>query len=356
VPVGANDITLVVTDDGGAQNIDTVLVTVNGYINQPPTAAAGPDQTLTDGDNNGVEPVTLDGSGSTDADGTIVAYSWMLNAVEIATGVNPTVNVPVGANDITLVVTDDGGAVAFDNVLVTVNAGGAARVTSNLIALYDFEEGGGAAVNDVSGYGSPLNLSIRDTAATSWGAGTLTINSPTFVESGIPASKINNAIMASGAFTSEAWIAAANDTQNGPARIVTLSEDVDDRNYTLGQGVGRTDPTAIQARLEIDPVSGYQIRINAPVGTIVPGQLLHVVYTRTADGTSTMYVNGTPVASGVAAGSLANWDPNYTLTLANEPGWSQRPWLGAFHLVAFYDRALSGAEVGQNFNAGPQDG
>jgi hypothetical protein len=45
-------------------------------VNRPPTANAGPDQTVTDVDLNGSEPVTLNGSGSSDADGTIVSYDW----------------------------------------------------------------------------------------------------------------------------------------------------------------------------------------------------------------------------------------------------------------------------------------
>jgi len=30
-----------------------------------------------------------------------------------------------------------------------------------------------------------------------------------------------------------------------------------------------------------------------------------------------------------------------------------RPWLGVYHLVAVYDFALDGAQVAQNFAAGP---
>jgi hypothetical protein len=37
--------------------------------------------------------------------------------------------------------------------------------------------------------------------------------------------------------------------------------------------------------------------------------------------------------------------------LANEAD-GDRPWLGDFHLVAFYGRALSPAEIGQNFQSG----
>jgi hypothetical protein len=51
-------------------------------------------------------------------------------------------------------------------------------------------------------------------------------------------------------------------------------------------------------------------------------------------------------------GDLRNWDTNYRLGLANELS-ADRPWLGEFHLVAFYDQALEPTEVLQNYDAGP---
>ncbi len=88
-----------------------------------PTASAGPDQNLTDTDSSGSELVTLDGTGSSDPDGTIVGYSWTENEVEIATGATPTVELGVGVHTITLTVTDDDGLTASDEVVVAVEAG-----------------------------------------------------------------------------------------------------------------------------------------------------------------------------------------------------------------------------------------
>lgn len=92
--------------------------------NQPPVASAGPDQAVTDFDDNGSEPVTLDGSASTDSDGTISSYVWTEGATQIATGVNPTVTLDVAGSPhtITLTVTDNDGAAATDTVTITVNA------------------------------------------------------------------------------------------------------------------------------------------------------------------------------------------------------------------------------------------
>jgi len=116
-------VTLTVTDDGGATGSDEVMITVEAFVgNQAPTADAGPDQTVTDADSSGDEDVTLDGSASADADGTIVSWSWTENAVEIATGETPTVNFAAGVYTVTLTVTDDEGATGTDDVVITVSA------------------------------------------------------------------------------------------------------------------------------------------------------------------------------------------------------------------------------------------
>lgn len=84
-----------------------------------PDANAGPDQTVEQTDYLGTD-VTLDGSGSDDEDGDpITTYSWVLNAVQIATGVGPTVSLPLGEHTITLTVTGDEGSDS-DDVDITV--------------------------------------------------------------------------------------------------------------------------------------------------------------------------------------------------------------------------------------------
>ncbi len=63
---------LLVTDNLGATNSDTVTVTVNAAGNVAPVANAGSDTTIT----LPVDFATLDGSGSTDSDGSIASYLW----------------------------------------------------------------------------------------------------------------------------------------------------------------------------------------------------------------------------------------------------------------------------------------
>ncbi|MFQ5641183.1 MAG: DNRLRE domain-containing protein, partial [bacterium] len=94
-----------------------------GGGNTPPVADAGPDQTVTDSDDSGFEDVTLDGSGSSDPDGTIASYEWKEGATVIATGVGPTVSLAVGSHTLLLTVTDNMGDTAVDVVEVNVNPG-----------------------------------------------------------------------------------------------------------------------------------------------------------------------------------------------------------------------------------------
>ncbi len=111
----------------------------------------------------------------------------------------------------------------------------APRVTLGQQVLYTFEEGTGTTVTDVSGVGTPLNLTIETPAAATWVAGGLSVNGNALIASVGAASKVITAVKASNALTIEAWIIPANTTQSGPARIVSLSETLYVRNFTLGQ-------------------------------------------------------------------------------------------------------------------------
>jgi hypothetical protein len=91
-----------------------------GGSNQPPAAHAGPDRTVADSDGNGTEAVTLDGSASTDPDGTIASYEWREGITLLGQGATLNRAFAVGAHTVTLVATDDDGASASDAVTITV--------------------------------------------------------------------------------------------------------------------------------------------------------------------------------------------------------------------------------------------
>lgn len=95
---GRQDITLRVTDSSGATASDTVSILIAApAVNRAPIATAGVDRIIADSNGVAGETVTLDGSLSSDPDGTIVTYEWLLGTrTVIANGDTPTVQLTDG--------------------------------------------------------------------------------------------------------------------------------------------------------------------------------------------------------------------------------------------------------------------
>jgi hypothetical protein len=117
---------LTVTDVGGLQSSDTAIVNVT-WLNDPPTANAGVDQTVPE-----KSTVTLDGSNSSDPDDGIASYRWKQVAGPAVTFSDPTEDRPTFAAPsfddsgdkplvFELIVTDDGGLQSSDSTTVSVS-------------------------------------------------------------------------------------------------------------------------------------------------------------------------------------------------------------------------------------------
>ncbi|NLD49328.1 MAG: fibro-slime domain-containing protein [Clostridiaceae bacterium] len=117
LPLGKNIITLTVSD-GEMTDTDTVEVTVMTTKEAKPVADAGDDKTVrTDGSK---ATVTLDGSRSMDPNGDSLTYKWKNeNGDTLSSKVSPSVQLPVGKNEITLTVSD-GKNTDTDKVVITV--------------------------------------------------------------------------------------------------------------------------------------------------------------------------------------------------------------------------------------------
>lgn len=125
LPDGVNEITLTITEDSGSSSALTAIAAVNITV-QPtsaPLANPGASRAIADSDGKPGEVVTLDGSGSTDLDGTIVSYQWFHGETTLGNGaVLNNVALPDGDNQITLVVTDNVGNTASASMTLTIAA------------------------------------------------------------------------------------------------------------------------------------------------------------------------------------------------------------------------------------------
>ena len=121
---GVYEVTLEVEDDGpggDGRATDSATVTVSPVPNAPPVARAGADRVVALG-----ETVRLDGSGSGDADGNLIAWVWDLGDGRRATGpvVEHVYDAP-GLYPVRLTVQDDSGRPndrAEDGLEIRVNA------------------------------------------------------------------------------------------------------------------------------------------------------------------------------------------------------------------------------------------
>lgn len=116
--LGEHNIVLEVTDNDGAMVSASIMLTVN----QLPVAFAGDDIVKVDTDSNGNEIVQLNASGSSDADGTIIGYTWFYNGAEIGNSeiINHSFN--IGANVVSLQVVDNFGSLNSDEITVFVSS------------------------------------------------------------------------------------------------------------------------------------------------------------------------------------------------------------------------------------------
>ena len=117
---------------------------------------------------------SFDGSGSTDADGSVVAYAWTFGADGSATGAQPGhAFSAAGTYGVTLQVTDDGGATGSVTQQVTVSAAPAGTVSvGGLTALATSRRGGWTATVTISVRDGQLAAVSGATVTGSWSTGT----------------------------------------------------------------------------------------------------------------------------------------------------------------------------------------
>ena len=283
------------------------------------------------------------------ASGSGLSYQWYKNDALITGATNPFYTTPVtviGDNNsiFSVKVTNISGSDSSNGAKLFVTAAGS-RVSANLQLLYNFNEAGGSTIHDNSGVGTAYNLGIDNSSAVTWTPNGMGVNNLAYINADLPATKMVNAVKSTNELTFEAWLVSAIPDQTEGARVITLSED----NYNTNLSVIVINHKFIfKLRTTNTDASGEPSLTSSDTTSL---SLTHLVFTRTSNGTTKVYINGVQDTSSVLTGNFSNWDNTYRLQIANEFG-NPRPWLGTFYLVSVYNRALSPDEVQENYTVG----
>ena len=263
-----------------------------------------------------------------------------------------------GNNTLAITVNAVGDPTVFSKALKLTDgvvASGGNRYETDVIALYEFKSGAGTIALDSSGIEPPLHLSLSVDPTTStdiswvggWG---INIVNGRLSGKTTTSKKLRDMIVPIGEYSIEAWVAPANVTQEGPARIITYSAGTTDRNFTLGQTQYNYD---FMQRSSTTDGNGEPMLSTADADEDLQATLQHVVVTFDPLNGRRIYVNGvfTDDVDPVAPGNLVDWDDTFALVLGNELS-GNRQWKGTFRLVAIHNQALTQEQVLQNFDAG----
>lgn len=227
-------------------------------------------------------------------------------------------------------------------------ASGGNRNDGSVIALYEFKTGTGNVAYDTSGVEPSLNLALSGDISWVGGWG-INIRGGKAQGSTASSRKIHDLVKATGEYTVEAWVAPANVVQED-AFIVSLSGGTTARNFTLAQDEYNYD---FYARSTSTGANGTPVLSTPNAARIAQATLQHVAATYDPVNGRRLYVNGqlVNVSDPVAGGTLTDWNDTFALVLGNEVS-GDRPFAGVLRLVAVHNRALSAAQVQQNFGAG----
>jgi len=227
-------------------------------------------------------------------------------------------------------------------------ASGGNRFDNAVIALYEFKTGTGTVAYDTSGVEPALNLTLSG-AATWVGGWGIDLRGGKAQGTTAASRKLHDLIRATGEYSIEAWVAPANVVQE-EAHIVGYSGGTMVRNFTLGQTMYNYD---FFNRSTTTSGNGDPALSTPAANEILQATLQHVVATYSAVDGRRIYVNGELVAGPdpQGAGLLTDWNDTFAFVIGNEVS-NDRTWQGVVRLAAVHNRALSQAQIQQNFDAG----
>jgi hypothetical protein len=210
---------------------------------------------------------------------------------------------------------------------------------------YPLDEGAGTMVADTAG---ALDLAVGQPESVAWGAdgGLAFVAGGAMVGSTGPASDLAGAVAASGEVTVEVWLAPSELPQEGPARILTVSEGAEPEEVNLHLGI---EDRSVSFRVRTDCDFFNWTR----TGDVLDEDVMHHVVASYRPGEVRIWVDGAlATADRTPVGVTDDWDGTWHLYLGDEAT-ADRPFLGTIRMAAVYDRVLSDAEVAAHFEAGP---
>lgn len=229
-------------------------------------------------------------------------------------------------------------------------AAGQGRYDTDMIAKYQFKEGTGSAALDTSGVDPAADLSISGDVSWvgGWGLqfGTGGGRAQATVSS---SSKLYSKIRSSGEYSIELWAAPANVAQED-AWVAAFAGNATNVDFAVGQHAYQYE---IFGRSGKTDAAGAPALLTNAADKDAQASLQHVVVTFDPVNGRRLYVNGnyTGDADAEKGGDVSSWDNTFAFLLGNDPSGS-RKWAGVVKFAAVYDRALTLAQVQQNFAAG----
>lgn len=228
-------------------------------------------------------------------------------------------------------------------------ASGGGRFESNLIAKWEFKTGFGNTAFDTSGVSPAIDLTLSGNYDWVGGWG-IQLNDGKAQGATSTSRKLHDLIVSTGEFSIEAWIAPANVTQEGPARIISYSGGDDRRNFMLGQTLYNYDALV---RNDNTDSNGEPALSTADADEDLQAALQHVVVNYDGNGGREIFVNG--VATGdndpIAGSVLNTWDDSFAFVIGSEVS-GRSPFAGTIRMVAIHNRVLTTQQIGSNFDAG----
>ncbi len=237
---------------------------------------------------------------------------------------------------------------------------------TNAIAQYLFRPESNSTVQDVSGAGIPLDLSMSGANVARIPGGGITFtadNHGSIVKSVKVSPKLFDRITQSNEIGVEFWFKPGNLTQVDHRRVVEYGTETGTNNWNFAAGQSGKN---LFFKLRTQSAQWIElVTTNNPLTQA--GALRHVMVTyapynaATGEGGMRIYLDKVQVAVNQEQGLLAAtgncpWGKNYALCLGNRPAATSGGWQGDLLMLSVYDRYFDASQVQARYEAGIPSG